>query len=261
MVSDFPTSLCELRHRAEAIPERKIELTKGSSFGARNPFMEDVMFEQEIELEKKSSSILPLLLMVTLIVGIAGVALYFVLWSRTTLTTAEVTPIVLAALERQGPATLHFSAGEVEDQTPVDPRYRLLEKAGYIKMGKAEGRKTPVSLTPSGQAWLASVAGVKEKKTDDGTEYTVPLAQRKLVELGKVTMLSPLKASVDYSWKWETTKAGELLDASGPAVKAFNTWDRSTLIDKFGAAFYHEDPTRITILLGKRDNGWEITRE
>ena len=219
------------------------------------------MFEQELELEKKNSSILPLLLMVTLIVGIAGVALYFVLWSRTTLASAEASPIVLAALERQGPATLHFSTGKVEDQTPADPRYRLLEKEGYIKIGKAAGRKTPVSLTPSGQAWLASVAGVKEKKTDDGNEYTVPLAQRKLVEIAKVTMLSPMKASVDYSWKWETTKAGDLFDASGPAVKAFNTWDRSTLIDKFGAAFYQGDPTKVTIVLSKRDNGWEITRE
>jgi hypothetical protein len=223
--------------------------------------MEDVMFEQELEMEKKSSSILPLLLMVTLIVGIAGVALYFVLWSRTTLTTAEVTPIVLAGLERQGPATLHFSTGAVEEQTPLDPRYRLLEKAGYLKIEKAQKGKTPVSLTPSGQEWLTAVAGVKEKKTDDGTEYTVPLAQRKLVEVGKVTMLSPIKASVDYSWKWETTKAGDLFDASGPAVKAFNTWERSTLIDKFGAAFYHADPTKVTIFLSKRDNGWEITRE
>ncbi len=219
------------------------------------------MFEQELEMEKKSSSILPLLLMVSLIVAIAGVAIYFVLWSRTTLTTADVSPIILAAMERQGPATLHFSTGKVEDQTPIDPRYRLLEKAGYIKLGKADGRNTPVSLTPDGQAWLASIAGVKEKKTDDGNEYTVPLAQRKLIEVKKVTMLSPMKASVDYSWKWETTKAGDLLDASGPAVKAFNTWERSTLIDKFGAAFYHADPTNITILLGKRDNGWEITRE
>ena len=36
------------------------------------------MFEQELELEKRSSSIVPLLLIVTLIVAIAGVSLYFV---------------------------------------------------------------------------------------------------------------------------------------------------------------------------------------
>ncbi|MGB9233814.1 MAG: hypothetical protein WCC04_05320 [Terriglobales bacterium] len=219
------------------------------------------MFEQELELEKKSSSILPLLLMVTLIVGIAGVALYFVLWSRTELSAAEASPIVLAALERLGPATVHFATGEVEDQTAPDPRYRLLEKAGYLKIGKEQKGKTPISLTAEGQAWLTGIAGVKEKKTDEGIEYIVPLAQRKLVQMGKITMLSPMKASVDYTWKWEPTKAGELLDAAGPAVKAFGTYDRSTLIDKFGAAFYHADPTKITILLAKRDNGWEITRE
>lgn len=51
------------------------------------------MFEQELELEKRSSSIVPLLLIVTLIVAIAGVSLYFVLESRRVLTTAEVSPV------------------------------------------------------------------------------------------------------------------------------------------------------------------------
>jgi len=219
------------------------------------------MFEQEIEMEKKSSSIVPLLLIVALIVGIAGTTLYFVLWTRTELKAAEVQPIVLAAMDRQGPATLTFATGMVENQYSPDPRYRLLEKQGFVKIGKAEKGKTPISLTPNGQAWLAGIAGVKEKKTDDGTEYTVPLAQRKLVSISKITMRSPLKATVEYSWKWETTKAGELLDASGPAVKAFNTWDRSTLIDKFGAAFYHADPTAVTVQLSKLDKGWQITRD
>lgn len=219
------------------------------------------MFEQELELEKKSSSIVPLLLIVTLIVGIAGASLYFVLWTRTELKTAEVTPIVLAGLERQGPATLRFATGKVVDQTLPDPRYRLLEKQGYLKIGKAEKGETPISLTPEGKAWLTEVAGVKEKQTTDGTEYTVPLAQRKLLQVGKITMLSPIRATVEYTWKWETNKAGDLFDAAGPAVKAFNTWDRSTLIEKHGAAFYHADTTPVTIHLAKMDNGWEITRD
>lgn len=219
------------------------------------------MFEQELELEKKSSSIIPLLLIVVLVVGIAGLSLYFVLWSRTTLTTAEASPIVLAGIEGQGPATLHFATGVLEDQTPPDPRYRLLEKQGYLKIGKSQKGKTPVSLTADGQAWLAEIVGVKETKKADGTEeYAVPLAQRKLIGLGKITMLSPSEATVEYTWKWETTKAGDLLDAAGPAVKAFGTWDRSTLIDKYGAAFYHGDPTKTTIVLAKQDKGWEITR-
>ena len=41
-------------------------------------------------------------------------------------------------------------------------------------------------------------------------------------------------------------QGGDLFDAAGPAVKAFNTWDRSTLIDKYGANFYHDPaPTRV----------------
>lgn len=223
------------------------------------------MFEQELELEKKSSSIVPLLLIVTLIVAIAGVSLYFVMESRRVLTTAEASPVVLASLEKQAPPTLHFATGLVKsevDQKPHDPHYRLLEKEGYLKIGKDTSYKTPVSLTPKGEAWLAEIAGVKKSKNNDGNdEYVVPLAERKLVEIGKITMLSPSKATVEYSWKWDTTKAGDLFDAAGPEVKGFNTWDRSTLIDKYGANFYHAAPVKVTVLLVKDVKGWEISNE
>jgi len=219
------------------------------------------MFEQELEMEKKSSSIVPLMLIVTLIVGIAGVALYFVLWSRTEVSAAEANAIVTAALERQGPATLKFETGMVSDQTQPDPRYRLLEKEGYVKLGKTQKNKTPITLTEKGESFLGEIAGVQEKKTDDGKGYTVPLAQRKLVSVDKITMLSPEKAQLDYTWKWEPTKGGEVLDAAGPAVKKFNTWDRSTLIDKFGAAFYSASPTKVTILVAKKDKGWTIVTQ
>lgn len=220
------------------------------------------MFEQELELEKRSSSIVPLLLIVSLIVAIAGVSLYFVLESRKVLTAAEASPIVLASIERQLPVTLHFETGAVEDQTVPDPRYRLLEKEGYLKIGKAVRGKTPVALTATGEAWLTGIAGVeKSKNKNNNDEYIVPLAQRKLVAIGKIEMLSPSKAAVGYSWKWDATKAGDLFDAAGPAVKAFNTWDRSALIDKFGANFYHADPSTVTVLLVKGGEGWEISKE
>ena len=232
-------------------------------YGGKTGFLEEVMFEQELELEKKSSSIIPLLLIVSLIVAIAGVSLYFVLESRKVLTTAEATPIVTAVMEHQGPAVLHFATGSLKyDQKPRDPNYRLLEKEGYLTIGKDQGSKTPVALTKKGQTWLAELAGVKEAENKDGyQEYAVPLAQRKLTEIGKITMLSPSRATVEYSWQWETNKAGELLDASGPAVKAFNTWDRSTLIDKYGANFYHGAPTKVTVLLVKNDKGWALSNE
>jgi hypothetical protein len=223
------------------------------------------MFEQELELEKKTSSIIPLLLIVTLIVAIAGVSLYFVIDSRKVLSQAEVSPIILSSIGAQAPATLRFATGLLStdmDQNPHGPQYRLLEKEGYLKLGKDVKFKTPVALTSQGEAWLGEIPGVKKSSNNDkNDEYLVPLAQRKLAEIGKITMLSPSKATVEYSWKWETTKAGDLFDASGPAVKAFNTWDRSTLIDKCGANFYHEAPAKVTVLLVRRAKGWEISNE
>jgi hypothetical protein len=223
------------------------------------------MFEQELELEKRSSSIVPLLLIVSLIVAIAGVSVYFVLESRKVLSVAEVSPIVQSSIGSIAPVRLHFATGVLKsqlDQKPHDPHYRLLEKQGYLKIGKDVNAKTPVGLTPKGEAWLAQIPGVRKSRTkDNNDEYAVPLAERKLAEIGKINMLSPSKATVEYSWKWGTTKGGELFDAAGPAVRAFNAWDRSTLIDKYGASFYHSAPTKVTVLLVKDAKGWEISNE
>ena len=222
------------------------------------------MFEQELEMEKKSS-IVPLLLIVVLIVGVVGITFYFVAESRRVLTAAEAAPIVLTSLESQPPPTLRFETGAVEasiNNKPHDPHYRLLEKQGYLKIGKERKDKTPVELTPQGEALLAEIAGVKQSKGKDGvTEYIVPLAQRKMVEIGKITMMSPGKAAVEYTWKWEPTKAGDLFDAGGPAVKAFDSADRTLLIDKYGAHFYHEAPTKVTVAIVRVEKGWQISNE
>ena len=223
------------------------------------------MFEQEIEMEKKTSSIVPLLLIVVLIIAVVGVALYFVAESRKVLTAAEAGPVVTASLDSQAAPMLRFETGVVKasvSEKPRDPHYRLLEKEGLLKIAKEQNYKTPVSLTSKGEAFLGGVAGVKQSKDKDGnTQYIVPLAQRKLLEVGKITMLTPSRAAVEYTWKWETTKAGDLFDAAGPAVKTFNTWDRSTLIEKYGANFYHADPTRITVAMVKTDKGWQVSTE
>jgi hypothetical protein len=224
------------------------------------------MFEQEIEMEQKNSSIVPLLLILSMIVMVVGVAIYFVIQSRTVLTTIEANSAVLGILDGQGPITLRFQTGILKaSDKPRDPHYRLLEKAGYLKIGKdTSDGKTPVSLTPQGEAFLTDLAGVKKSKNksnDRNDEYSVPLAQRKLLEVDKITMLTPSKAAVEYTWKWETNPAGELFDAAGPAVKAFNTWDRSTLIDKYGAHFYHAAPTKVAVALMKTDKGWQIATE
>jgi len=222
------------------------------------------MFEQEIEMEKKTSSIVPLLLIVSLIVAVVGVSIYFVIQSRKVLSTAEANSVVVGILDSQGPIMLRFQTGVVKGvDKPRDPHYRLLEKAGYVKIGKdTSDWKTPVSLTRKGEAFLAEVAGVKKSKNKDGNdEYAVPLAQRKLVGIDRVTMLTPSKATVEYTWKWETTKAGDIFDAAGPSVKAFNTWERSTLIDKYGAHFYHGAPTKVALALMKTEKGWQIATE
>jgi hypothetical protein len=223
------------------------------------------MFEQELALEKKSSSILPLLLLVGLIVGIVGVSLYFVAESRRVLTAAEATPIVSASLDNQPAPTLRFQTGDLDANVSDkvrEPHYRLLEKQGLIKIGKAHKGNIPVALTPEGQAFLGEIAGVKQSKNKDGNlEYVVPMGQRKLVEMGKITMLTPGKAAVEYSWKWEPTKAGDLFDAAGPAVKAFNTWDRATLIERYGAHFYHAAPTTVTVALVRTESGWQVSTE
>ena len=239
-----------------------------TSYGAarRSPNLpEDAMFEQEIEMEKKESSIVPLLLIVTMIVAVVGVALYFVAESRRVLTTAEATAVILASLDSQGQPTLRFQTGTFKasvGDNPRDPHYRLLEKAGYLKIGKDVNWKTPVALTPQGEAFLADLAGVKKSKNKDSNdEYVVPLARRQLLEVGKVTMITPSRATVEYTWKWDTNKAGDLFDAGGPAVKAFNAWDRSSLIDKHGANFYHDAPTKVTVALSKGDKGWMIATE
>ncbi len=221
------------------------------------------MFEQELEMEKKESSIVPLLLIVSLIIAIVGVSLYFVAQSRRVLATTEAAPVVLASLDAQGPVLLHFQIGVIKgsvNEKPQDPHYRLLEKAGYIRVGKESNGKVPVSLTSEGKAFLNDIAGVKKSVSkDNNDEYAVPLAQRRLVEIGRITMVNPSQATVEYTWKWETTKAGELFDAAGPAVKAFNTWDRSTLINKYGANFYHAAPTTVAVSIVKNEKGWEIS--
>ncbi len=143
------------------------------------------MFEQELELEKKESSIVPLLLIVTLIIAVVGVALYFLAQSKKVLTTAEAAPVMTTILESRGPVMLRFQTGNLKasgNENPRDPHYQLLEKAGYLKIGKEVKGSTPVLLTDQGKAFLAEIAGVKKSVTKDGNDdYSVPLAQRKLV--------------------------------------------------------------------------------
>ena len=135
-----------------------------------------------------------------------------------------------------------------------------------VAIGKAQGTygtTYPIALTPAGQEFLKRIEGVTTSTEKDGTQvYQVPVAQRNLVSVSNINMLSPTRANISMTWNWKTTALGDLLDASGPAVQAFNSWDRATLIQKYGADFYHAAPTQVTISLAKADNGtWQVATE
>jgi hypothetical protein len=223
------------------------------------------MFEQELEMEKHESSVVPLLLISVLIFAVVGAAAYFVIQSRQVLPAPEATNIVNQVIQAQGPATVYFHTGKVEpsmNDKPEDPHYRLLEKLGLVTLGKPTAKGYPVALTPKGNELLKQIPGVQQSTEKDGTVgYRVPLAERKLVAISKITMTGTGRATVEYTWKWEPNALGESFDASGIAVKSFNTWDRGTLIQKHGAGFYHDPPQRAAIAAVKEDKGWQLATE
>ncbi len=220
------------------------------------------MFESELELEKKQSSFGPLLMVTVLVVMIVGGLAWFIYQQRRGLPMEEATAAINKILTDKGPALVRFHTGEVPpvmDDQPSDPQYRLLEKAGLITIGKMKGVTTPIALTADAETKFAAIPGYK--KRDDGDKETlhiVPLATRKLVSIDKVTMVNAQTAKVDYTWKWVPNAIGDIFDASGDHVKGFGTWERSTLIQKHGADFYHGDPTKMEVVLTRGDQGWSI---
>ena len=224
------------------------------------------MFEQEIEMEKRESSVVPILLIVAMIVLIVGVAGYYVWQNKQVIATSEAGNVISASLKNQT-ATLRFHTGLVKPsvaERPDGPQYRLLEKAGYVKLGKPDAKGSyPISITLEGEQLVSEIPNASKSKEQDGTDlYVFPLAERRLVEISNITMASPTRANVEFSWKWEPTKLGDLFDAAGPTVKGFDMWDRTTLIDKYGAAFYHANPEKVRVALSKSDQGqWQIAVE
>jgi hypothetical protein len=226
------------------------------------------MFEQEIEMEQKSSSVVPLLLILALVAVIVGTVGYWFMQSRKVLTQPEAATVVTSILKAQGPAMLRFHTGTVKasvNEKPRDPHYKLLERAGMVKLApvKGKGEMYNIALTPKGETELTAFPEFQKTKEKDGAfALAVPLARRKLVEVTKVTMNGPSMARVEYTWKWESTPVGDLFDASGSLVKAFNIWDTQTLIEKYGANFYHGEAKRAAVNLVKSDKGsWQVMSE
>lgn len=222
------------------------------------------MFEEEIELEKKEGSafgpVIIILLLVGLFVGGIGVVVY---QSKESLKPEQATAAIEAKLNSAAPVSITFHVGNVSysaGDKPTDAQYKLFEKAGFLKIGKGKGYAAQVDLTPTGKQFLASLPdgkGVPEKNGTTG--YTLQLASRKLVSVGKVAKLGQHKFQVQYTWAWQTTKSGELFDVAGNLVQSLPSYERSMLIDHHGANYYHAAPAQATIQLIKDSNGLEST--
>ncbi|HVP42535.1 MAG TPA: hypothetical protein VMS96_03845 [Terriglobales bacterium] len=222
------------------------------------------MFEDEIKMEEKSSNVMPLLMALGLIVAIVGGIGYFILESKRTLTQKEATQVVSDLLKVQGPAKVHFHAGgRVEpsmDEKPFDPHYRLLEKVGVVTLGKPTYKGLEVKITPEGLEELKQCGATADKNADGTDAYTVPLAKRKLVEVSKVEITRPGMAKVEYTWNWEPTRLGQDFDANSKAMASLSVWDRTLLIQKYGADFYKDsEPKKVAITLSwdSKTNSWK----
>jgi len=220
---------------------------------------EPELFAAEIEMEKKSSNLLPIVFIFGLVLVVGGAIFYFVKGARDVLTVPVATTAINKILDAQGPATVRFSTGTVVsslNEKPMDPHYKLLAKAGIITTKPKGYNSLIVALNPAGEKLFSEITGVQKVTNPDKTvTYVVPLAERKLVEVNKVTMIRPHLAQVDYTWKWAPNRLGTEFDASGSLVKSFTTWDRSTLIKSYGVDFYSAAPTKANIVLMEGNDG------
>jgi hypothetical protein len=225
------------------------------------------MFEEELELEKKEGGgfgpVLVILLMVGVIVGGIG----YMVWQGTqTLKTDVATAALTAALEQSKPATVRFQTGHLTYSSAVDsftdPQYKLLEKLGIITTKSQKDGSLQVTLTPDGEKRISAIPEFKKKDDKDGTVlYIVPVAKRSLVKVEHIKRLGPSAAEVTYSRKWIPNDLGKDFDASSPAVQAFSTYERSVLIQKYGADFYNAPPQSVTVKLVKLYNGWQFATD
>ncbi|MGA2904708.1 MAG: hypothetical protein ABSD98_12815 [Candidatus Korobacteraceae bacterium] len=215
------------------------------------------LFATELAMENRSHNFLPLLLAAALVLVVGGTIYYFVKSSHEVLSVSAATTTINDIMRGQGPAVTRFSTGTVEpDNGLQDPQYKLLSRTGVV-MTKAKGTAALiVALTGPGDNLLSNIDGVaKVKKSEDRTTYSVPLAERKLVSIDKITLLKPHLAKVDYTWKWVPNRLGQEFDASGSLVKSFSSWERATLIKSYGVDFYSAAPTKTSIVLMEGDDG------
>jgi hypothetical protein len=222
------------------------------------------MFEEELELEKKEGGGYGALIIILALVGVLVGGIGYVFFQNSqTLKPEEASVAINANLP--GPAMTHFKSGHIVPSVadkPDGPNYRLLEKAGLVKLNKAKTGAVDIKLTDAGTALFGAMPELSKTTDKEGnTAYEAPLATRKLVQVGTIKKLSPSRYIVEYTWVWEPNKLGDVFDASGAQVKAFSTWDRSVLIDKFGADYFHGDPKKTRVYVVKGDKGWKTATE
>src|SRR3954462_753160 len=169
------------------------------------------MFEQELELEKKSS-LGQLLLVIALVVLIVGVIGYYVVEMKKGLSATDATSVIETQLRGQG-AIVHFHSGKIVggyDEQAKDPHYKVLEKAGFIKVKSINWNSTEVTVTDVGEQTFAGIQGYKKwKNPDNSWSWEIPLASRKLEKIDNITMNNLESARVEYEWKWMPTSICE----------------------------------------------------
>ena len=108
------------------------------------------MFEEELKLQKESSFVIPLVLVLVLVAVIVGAIGYWMMPGHS-LSQQQAAGLVSAYLNGEGPATVHFHVGVLQasvDEKIRDPHYRLLEKAGILKLSPAKGDAITVAFAP-----------------------------------------------------------------------------------------------------------------
>jgi len=218
------------------------------------------MFEQELELERKSSWG-PLILVVALVGTMVGVIGYYVFQLKKGISQAEATTVIEAQLKAKVP-TVAFRSGKVQangGEQPKDPHYKVLEKAGLLNLKNVSWDTNIVEVTPAGEKLFSSIPGFTKKQNSDNTwTYDVPLATKKLLKIDSLKLNNPGSATVEYEWQWVPNQVGDLFDVGSGNLNSYTTWDRQKLIDRYGADFYHAEAKKEALSLVKGDKGWQL---
>jgi len=98
------------------------------------------MFEEELEMEKKEGSsfgpVLIIFVLIGLFIGGIGVVIF---QSRQKVKPEEATTVIQNKLKAAPIVSVTFRTGNVSNTSANDPQYKLLEKAGILKIGKGKG--------------------------------------------------------------------------------------------------------------------------